>query len=64
MIPVSLDNVGRVERDLGNLETACSAWGESREIVQQLSRAFPDNPQYQRDLAWIEARSSAPIEQA
>jgi hypothetical protein len=33
------------------------------EIVQQLNRAFPDNPQYRRDLAWIEAQANAPIEE-
>ena len=58
------DNVGRIERDLGNLEAARTAYRESLDIAQRLSRTFPDNPQYRRDLAWIEARANAPIEQA
>ena len=29
---------------------------------KQLNRAFPDNPQYQGDLAWIEVQANAPIE--
>ena len=57
-LSISLNNVGRVEGDLGNLEAARAAYRDSLEIARQLRRAFPDRPQYQRDLARIEARSN------
>ena len=42
--------------DLGNLEAARSAYRESLEITRRLAGTFPDQPRYQQDLAWIEAR--------
>jgi hypothetical protein len=62
-LSMSLDNVGQIERALGNLEAADGAWRESLGIARQLSRAFTDHPEFQRDLAQIEARANAPIEQ-
>ncbi len=55
-LSVSLDNVGQVEADLGNLEPARTAYRESLELRRQLRQAFPDHAQLQRDLSWMESR--------
>ena len=55
-LSVSLDNVGQVERDLGNLEVARTAYRESLELRRRLARTFPDQPRYQQELAFTEAR--------
>jgi hypothetical protein len=62
--PISLNNVGQTEGDLGDLEAARNAWREGLEIARRLSHAFLDRPRYSQDLAWIEARMSAPTEQS
>ena len=62
-VSVSLNNVGGVEGDLGNLEAARSAYRESLEIARRLRHAFPDQSRYQQDLARLEARSKAIMEQ-
>ena len=63
-LSISLDNVSRVERDLGNLEGARSAFRESLEIARRLRRSFPDQPQFQQDLARLGARSKGLIDQS
>ncbi|MEI7869509.1 MAG: hypothetical protein WCI11_16595, partial [Candidatus Methylumidiphilus sp.] len=61
-LSVSLNNVGKVEADLGNLEPARAAYRESLVLRRQLRQAFPDHAQLVRDLAWIEARWAEFIE--
>ena len=61
-LSVSLNNVGQVEADLGNLEPARAAYRESLVLRRQLRQAFPDHAQLVRDLAWIEARWAEFIE--
>jgi hypothetical protein len=55
-LSIALDNVGQVERDLGNLEAARKAYRESLDVRRQLVRTFPDQLRYQQDLAFTEAR--------
>ena len=43
--------MGRVERDLGNLEGARGAYRESLELCRQLREAVGDTPQALRDLS-------------
>ena len=62
-LSVSLNKVGGVEADLGNLEPARAAYRESLELSRQLRDACPTVPQFQRDLAWIEARWAAWVAQ-
>ena len=50
-LSASLDNVGRVERDLGNLEAVRSAYRESLELCRRLREAVGDTPQALRDLS-------------
>ncbi|MGC2201794.1 MAG: tetratricopeptide repeat protein [Stellaceae bacterium] len=50
-LSVSLDNVGRVEGDLGNLEAARTAYRESLELRRGLREALGDTPQALRDLS-------------
>ncbi len=61
-LSISLNNVGKVEADLGNLEPARAAYRESLVLSRQLRQAFPDHAQLVRDLAWIEARWAEFIE--
>lgn len=63
-LSIALNNVGRVEGDLGNLEAARSACLEALEIARQLRRTFPQHPQFERDLAALEARSKVLLEQS
>jgi hypothetical protein len=51
-----MNNVGQTERHLGYLDAAAPPIARSLEITRRLTRAFPDQPLYQQDLAWIEAR--------
>ncbi|MGH7059573.1 MAG: tetratricopeptide repeat protein, partial [Stellaceae bacterium] len=50
-LSVSLNNVGAVERDLGNLEAARAAYRESLDIARRLREAVGDTPQALRDLS-------------
>ena len=50
-LSVSLDNVGDVARELGQLEEARSAYTESLEISRQLKTLTGDAPQSLRDLS-------------
>jgi tetratricopeptide (TPR) repeat protein len=50
-LSISLDNVGQVERDLGNLEAARTAWRESLDLRRRLREAVGDTPQALRDLS-------------
>jgi len=50
-LSASLDNVGRVEGDLGNLEAARAAYRESLELRRRLREAVGDTPQALRDLS-------------
>ena len=50
-LSVSLENVGNVARDLGQLEEARSAYAESLEISRQLKTLTGDSPQSLRDLS-------------
>jgi tetratricopeptide (TPR) repeat protein len=50
-LTISLDNVGQVERDFGNLDAARSAYRESLEIARRLREAVGDTPQALRDLS-------------
>ena len=49
-LSVSLDNVGRVARDLGDLSAARVAFEESLSLRRQLAESFPDIPRLLRDL--------------
>ncbi len=51
-LSVSLDNVGNVARDLGQLQEARSAYRESLEISRQLKTLAADAPQSLRDLSF------------
>ena len=50
-LSVSLNNVGNVARELGQLEEARSAYAESLEIRRQLKTLTSDSPQSLRDLS-------------
>ena len=50
-LSVSLNNVGRVESDLGQLEAARAAYRESLELSRRLREALGDTPQALRDLS-------------
>ncbi len=50
-LSVSLNNVGQVEGDLGNLEAALSAYRESLELCRRLREAVGNTPQALRDLS-------------
>lgn len=50
-LPVSLNHVGQVERDLGNLEAARAAYAESLEIGRALRHSLGGTPQALRDLS-------------
>src|SRR5579875_232428 len=50
-LSVSLDNVGQVESDLGNLEAARAAYSESLELLRRLREVLGDTPQALRDLS-------------
>jgi hypothetical protein len=52
-LSIALDNVGRVEGDLGNLEAARAAYRESLDIARRLREAFPNHPQFEQDLTRI-----------
>lgn len=50
-LSISLDNVGQVSRDLGELETARAAYAESLDLFRKLHSALGDTPQTLRDLS-------------
>ena len=50
-LSVSLNKVGKVEADLGNLEPARAAYRESLELRRQLRASLGDSPQALRDLS-------------
>jgi tetratricopeptide (TPR) repeat protein len=50
-LSIALDNVGHVERDLGDLTAARDAYRESLDIRRQLWQALGDTPQVLRDLS-------------
>lgn len=56
-LSVSLDNVGGIEETLGNLEAARGAYRGSLEGFRRLRVAYPKHPQFDRDMAFAEARS-------
>jgi hypothetical protein len=58
-LSIALDNVGRVEGDLGNLEAARTAWRESLEILQRLRESSPRPEQFETDAACLEAQIRA-----
>ena len=49
-LSVSLDNVGGVAGDLGDLSAARVAFEESLSLRRQLAESFPDIPRLLRDL--------------
>jgi tetratricopeptide (TPR) repeat protein len=50
-LSISLNNVGQVSRDLGDLEAARAAYAESLDLRRQLRSALGDTPQALRDLS-------------
>lgn len=66
----SARSVGLAEQFLRGRERSRQSGGRPQHLgresknMQRLRHAFPDNRQYQQDLAWIEARTSAPFEPA
>ena len=50
-LSVSLEKIGQVEADLGNLEPARAAYRESLELRRQLRASLVDTPQALRDLS-------------
>jgi tetratricopeptide (TPR) repeat protein len=50
-LSTALNNIGRVEGDLGDLEAARSAYRESLELCRRLREAVGDMPQALRDLS-------------
>jgi hypothetical protein len=63
-LSIALSYFGQIERDLGNLEAARSAYREALEIARRLRRTFPDQPLYQQDLARLKARSKGLLDQS
>lgn len=55
-LAIALDNVGEIEAELGDLEAARAAYGESLELRRRLHEAFPNHPQFAKDLARAETR--------
>ena len=62
-LSVSLNNVGQVARDLGQLEEAKSAYSESLKIRRDLRAALGDSPQALRDLS-VSLMHNAVVERA
>ena len=50
-LSISLDDVGKAERNGGRLDAALAAFRESLEICQRLRQALGDTPQVLRDLS-------------
>jgi tetratricopeptide (TPR) repeat protein len=50
-LAIALDNVGEVERDLGNLEAARALYRESLDLRRRLREVAGDTPQALRDLS-------------
>jgi tetratricopeptide (TPR) repeat protein len=50
-LSIALDNVGDIERDLGNLEAARAVYRESLDLCRRLHEAVGDTPQALRDLS-------------
>ncbi len=50
-LSISLNKVGQVARDLGDLESSRAAYAESLELFRQLRAALGDTPQALRDLS-------------
>jgi hypothetical protein len=55
-LSVSLERMGDVERDLGDLEAARAVYRECLAIRQQLAIAFPGHPGFRRALQIAESR--------
>ena len=53
---VSLDNVGDVRRESGDLSGAEGAFAESLEIRRRLLQQYGESPGRLKDLQWVEQR--------
>ena len=54
-LSVSLNNVGQIEGDLGDLEAVRTAWRESLEVLQHLRESSPRPEQFETEAARLEA---------
>ncbi|MEY6431411.1 hypothetical protein ABC977_03205 [Thioalkalicoccus limnaeus] len=55
-LSVSLDNVGRIDQALGDLETARTAFGESLDIARRLAQALPNHKDFEGLVSRFEQR--------